>query len=517
MKYKNPILPGFHPDPSICRVGDDYYMVNSSFEYFPGIPIFHSNDLVHWKQIGHCLTRNEQLTLMQGAPNGTGIYAPTIRYHDGIFYVITTNVSYDNPQNGHGNFIISTKDPYGEWSNPIWTNLPGIDPSLFFDEDGKVYYCGTHGGIYLCEIDIETGEEKSDRRYIWGGTGGSCPEGPHIYRINNWYYLFISEGGTEYGHMLTVARSKDIFGPYEGCERNPVLTNRSLDLPIKAIGHADITEDQNGHWWAVCLGIRPICYPFKHNLGRETMLVPMYWDEEGWPVMGKEGAVEEEIDTEYLPLMKEQKVMDTANEYHVHDKFNSTQLDMSWNFIYNPIEELWSITAEREGITLYGNEIPLSKASSLAWIGRRQEHHNCIARTELNFIREKDMEEAGLSIYMNNQHHYEIALTNMEGKGCLIFRRQIGSLWRIENIVPCDSNSVLLEMEANMDNYIFRYSVHGDQYQEIGKGEAKYLTTEVGGAFTGNYIGLYATGNGQKCSNGANFKWFEYYNVKSEN
>ena len=210
MQYQNPILPGFHPDPSICRVGDDFYLVTSSFEYFPGLPIYHSRDLVHWEQIGHCLTRDSQVHLVTGAPNCLNIYAPTIRYHDGLFYVIVTNVTGDN----HGNFIITAKDPAGEWSDPIALPFPGIDPSLFFDEDGKVYYLGTDGGIYLSEMDITTGAAIGETHWLWQGTANN-PEGPHLYKIDGMYYLLLAQGGTELCHMAVLARSESILGPYE--------------------------------------------------------------------------------------------------------------------------------------------------------------------------------------------------------------------------------------------------------------------------------------------------------------
>lgn len=508
MKYYNPIISGLHPDPSICRVEEDYYLVNSSFEYFPGIPIFHSKDLLHWEPIGHCITRNTQLSLRKGFPNCTGIYAPTLRYHNGIFYVITTNISYGGEDDG--NFLIWTKDPYGEWSDPIWLDLPGIDPSLFFDEDGKVYYTGTYNEIILCEIDISTGKIIGEKKNIWAGTGGNDPEGPHIYKINDWYYLFISEGGTEYGHMLTVARSRNINGPYESCPRNPVLSNRSHGLPIKAVGHADITSDQNGNWWAVCLGIRTLGYPFKHNLGRETMLTPLVWDEDGWPIFGRDGLLDEEIETECLPLQIGGISNETINGKCFKEDFSNGSLHPSWNFIYNPIAQLWKIEKGEKGLTLYGNEVALSQADSLAWIGRRQEHHNCIVRTKLNFELNKDGEEAGLSIYMNNSHHYEVALTRIAGKNSIIVRRQIGTLWKVENVVLYDHNEVILEIEASVENYTFRYSSIGEKFETIGQGETAYLTTEVGGKFTGNYFALFATGNGKSCEKGALFEWFEY-------
>lgn len=505
MKYRNPILAGMHPDPSICRVGDDYYLVNSSFEYFPGIPVFHSKNLIQWEQIGHCITRNSQLTLRKGFPNETGTFAPTIRYCNGVFYVVCTNVTYGGEDDG--NFFVWTKDPYGEWSDPIWLDCPGIDPSFFFDEDGSVYYTGTASGeIYLCQIELPSGKRIGEYKNIWAGTGGNDPEGPHLYKINGWYYLLISEGGTEYGHMITVARSRAVYGPYESCPQNPVLTNRSHGLPIKAVGHADLFCDQNKHWWVMCLGIRPISYPFRHNLGRETMLVPVSWDEDGWPVIGRDGLLEEEIETDRLPLDKTIGLIELSNNIFFDD-FKDESLKMDWNYIYNPVEGL--VELNKDGLVLQGNQVSLAEADALAWIGRRQEHHNFHARTLLHFNPEQDGEEAGLCIYMNHRHHYEIAMTWIEGCRQLILRRQIGSLWKIEKQIPYSKNEVELILIGDMENYILGYR-DGDNDIIIGQGEAPYLTTEVGGKFTGNYIGLYATGNGKACTGKAIFSWFEY-------
>lgn len=500
MKYMNPIITGFHPDPSICRAGDDFYLVNSTFEYFPGIAVFHSKDLINWTQIGHCITRNEQLILIQGQPNCTGLFAPVIRYHEGIFYVICTNVTDDEDKGG--NFIVWTRDPAGEWSQPVYIDTPGIDPSLFWDEDGRTYYTGSSEGIFMCEINPLTGELLSEKQHIWQGTGGCCPEGPHIYKKDGWYYLLISEGGTEYCHMITMARSKSITGPYEACERNPVLTNRSLDTPIKAVGHADMIQDGNGNWWAVCLGIRPLGYPFLHNLGRETMLVPVVWKEGQWPEFGENGMLPEVVETDLLQCgQRQQKGTYT-------DSFSDKKLDLCWNFIYNPVPELWETNGQ--GLVLYGNEAGLSEAKAMAFVGRRQEHHNCIARTQIMFEPKQDGEEAGITIYMNNLHHYEVALTKIHDRGYIILRRQIGSLWKIEKQIPYESGQVVFELQCSKEYYTFWYGKTKEELKYMGKGETQYLTTEAGGRFTGNYIGLYATGNGSRCKKGAKFKWFEY-------
>ncbi|HZK62351.1 MAG TPA: glycoside hydrolase family 43 protein, partial [Anaerovoracaceae bacterium] len=220
--YRNPVIPGFHPDPSVCRVGNDYYLVTSTFEYFPGVPVFHSKDLVNWEQIGHCLTRESQLPLNKCRASG-GIYAPTIRYHDGLFYMVVTNVS------GGGNFYVTAKDPAGEWSKPFWVNQGGIDPTIFWDEDGKSYFMSnghqSTEGIVISEIDLKTGKRTTEPIAVWNGTGGRYPEAPHIYKKDGYYFLLIAEGGTEYGHKVTIARSKNIYGPYESAPGNPILTH----------------------------------------------------------------------------------------------------------------------------------------------------------------------------------------------------------------------------------------------------------------------------------------------------
>lgn len=241
MNYRNPIIQGFNPDPSICRVGEDYYLITSSFEYFPGIPIYHSRDLIHWKQIGNCLTRESQLPLRGVEPSG-GIWAPTIRYHNGVFYVTSTNI------NGHGNFFVTATDPAGEWSEPVWLNIGGIDPSFTFDE-GHVYYTVSHPnpeggwGIAQAEIDITTGG-LGELHHVWKGSGGKSPEAPHLYKIGDFYYLMIAEGGTYFTHMETIARSLSPWGPFESCPRNPILTNMQSLIPdVQCVGHGDLVQE----------------------------------------------------------------------------------------------------------------------------------------------------------------------------------------------------------------------------------------------------------------------------------
>lgn len=506
MKYKNPIIPGFHPDPSICRVGEDYYLVTSSFEYFPGVPLFHSRDLMNWRQIGHCLTRKSQLDLTKARASG-GIFAPTIRYYEGRFYMITTNVT------GGGNFYVWTENPEGEWSEPIWIDHQGIDPSLFFDHDGKVYYTGTgssrdKAGIYQFEIDIKTGKKLSETKFVWGGTGGSSPEGPHLYKINDIYYLIISEGGTEHGHMITAARSKAPYGPFEPCPRNPILSNRSLKAPIKATGHADLIQAQDGSWWTVCLGIRPVGYPFRHHLGRETFLAPVKWDEDGWPVMGNSGTIDLQMEAECFEKVISKEVSCEAESKR--DDFNSDKLDNCWNFLRNPYENDWSLKGRKGYITLTGTEVTLNDLDSPAFIGRRQEHFKVETHTLLDFEPLKNGEEAGLTVIQNNYHHYEIAVTLLQDKKSIIFRRRIGTLWKVENCIECDGGPVVLGIIANHTEYTFTYAKPGKESITIGKGECHYLSTEVAGGFTGVFFGMYATCSNKQSRAKAYFDWFDY-------
>ena len=290
-----PVLPGCYPDPSICRVEDDYYLVTSTFEYFPGLPIFHSRDLVHWRQLGHAIDRPAQLDL-SGVLSSGGLYAATLRHHDGVFYLVNTLVQACDGAQG-GNYLLTAGDPAGPWSDPVWlTDAEGIDPSLFFDDDGRAWYVGARPSrepawegqtdTWLRELDITTLQLAGPEHVLWHGAllGAVWAEGPHLYKVDGRYYLLAAEGGTEHNHAVSVARADEVTGPYAGNPGNPVLTHRNLGrgYPIVATGHADLVQLPDGEWWAVLLAMRP--YGGYHcNLGRETFLVPVVW-EDGWPV-----------------------------------------------------------------------------------------------------------------------------------------------------------------------------------------------------------------------------------------
>jgi len=507
MNYRNPVISGFHPDPSICRSDDDYFLVTSSFEYFPGVPLFHSKDLVHWEQIGHCLTRPEQLDLQQARSSG-GIYAPTIRYHNGIYYMVTTNVS------AGGNFYVYTKDPRGEWSNPVYVDQPGIDPDLFFDEDGSVYFSTAWGnsetgtGIYQSRINIESGKRLTDYTFVWQGTGGQYPEAPHLYHIGDWYYLLIAEGGTEYGHMVTISRSEKVTGPFEACPHNPILTHRSQLKSIHATGHADLVQTSEGSWWAIFLAIRPVGYPKRHHLGRETFLAPVSWTADGWPIIGDNGTVSEVMSAQELTLQPKVHLP-------IRDDFNTGKLASHWNLLRSPNTDTYSLKSKESCLTLYGSAETLDDCGTPAFVGRRQQHFACEASTQLTFDPQQDGEEAGITVYMNERFHYELAVKRISGERKLIFRRRLGSLWKVENEMPLSADSVILTVRADKWHYYFEATIGARNTTAFGQGECALLATEVAGGFTGVFIAMYATGNGANSISPAHYDWFDYEGTES--
>jgi xylan 1,4-beta-xylosidase len=499
MQYTNPVIPGFYPDPSVCRVGNNYYLVTSTFEYFPGVPIFHSHDLIHWRQIGNCLTHASQLPLANARSSG-GIFAPTIRHHAGVFYMATTNVSSGK------HLYVFTEDPAGNWSEPVWVEQGGIDPSLFFDDDGKIYFtCTNLGGIYQFQIDIQTGQPLTEPCKVWSGTGGRYPEAPHLYKINGRYYLMIAEGGTEYGHMETIARSHSPWGPFEPCPRNPILTHRNRGVhPIQGTGHGDIIEAHDGSWWIVFLAFRRMeQYSNYHHLGRETFLAPLTWDKDGWPVVYREGTVELEMEAECLPPHP-------WEPEPTCDDFDSTTLKPYWNFLRNPRLEDWSLTERPGWLRLKGSTVTLDDVDTPAFVGRRQQHPACRAAVHLDFSPQRDHEEAGLTVFMNEGHHYEIAVTSRDSARVVFVRRRIGDLSTVvaqENIL---GGIIDLQIQAELTHYTFSYILDGHPPRTLATGAARYLSSEVAGGFTGVYFGMYATGNGKAAMFPADFDWFDY-------
>lgn len=502
MHYQNPIIPGFNPDPSICFAEDTFYLVTSTFEFFPGVPVYKSKNLAEWECIGHCLTRKSQLNL-EGCGASGGIYAPTIRYHKGTFFMVVTNVS------DKGNFIVHTTDPAGEWSEPAWVKQGGIDPSLLFDED-KVYFVSNgddkgHHGIYLCEVNPFTGEMLTDSVLISNGCGGRCAEAPHIYHIGDMYYLMLAEGGTEYGHMVTISRSSSIYGPFEACTHNPVLSHRDDNTsPIQCTGHADLIEDKNGNWWMVALGVRPLSSArggvMLHNLGRETFLIPVVW-ENGWPVVGNNGRASLSVDAP-LPADLQGSAAVTNKNFvrapRLEEQFEKEHWHQEFTFVRNPVIENYKLLPEEEVLLLKGSTDTLStEFGAPTFLGVRQTEFCQEASTVVtleNMGSEKEMAAAGLSVFYNHDHHYDILITPSETGYDILLRRKLYDLCAITNIAAVTSNQVSFKVAADSEYYSFYYAQPGETWKLLGKGSAAGMTTEITRTmtFTGTFFGMFA-------------------------
>lgn len=519
-RISNPILPGFYPDPSICRVDEDYYLVTSTFAYFPGVPIFHSKDLVNWEQIGNILDRKEQLKLT-GIGHSGGIFAPTLRYHEGTFYMITTNVG-----NG-GNFIVTAKDPKGPWSDPYFIEgADGIDPSLFFDDDGKCYYCGTKGRregeryygdneIWLQELDIKNMKLIGESYAIWHGAlrGVVWPEAPHIYKKDGRYYLLIAEAGTGHEHAVTVASSDEITKPFVGYKSNPILTHRHLgiDYPIVNVGHGDIVETQNGEWYLVVLASRPYGGYYR-NLGRETFLVPMEW-ENGWPLINRGvGLVESTVKVPNLPFTP-------VKPLHEKEDFNEDKLPLRFLYLRNPNLSNYSLN-ERKGYLRM--KLAPEKITDLV-----SPSYTCIRQTGMSFVFEAkmefdpvtDKEEAGVVILQSNEFHYRFIKKLRDGvKVLVLIRCKDGKEEIIAEVnhddVDNNNPEIQLRIAADFQDLTFSYSYDGITYNTLMSGaDGRILSTDVAGGFVGNTIGVYCSSNGSESKNYSDFDWILYKNV----
>ncbi|MBP1546835.1 MAG: family 43 glycosylhydrolase [Oscillospiraceae bacterium] len=476
MIYKNPIVKGFYPDPSVCEHNGKYYMVCSSFQYFPGVPLFESDDLVNWTQIGHVLTRKSQVMLEKINSSG-GVFAPTIRCHNGRFYMVTTN------DTTHENFYVYTDDIYGEWSEPVSVKQGGIDPSLLFDDDGKVYFISNGaddegvGGVCQCRINIETGEKLTPTKCIWQGTGGRYLESPHMYKINGEYYLMAAEGGTEYGHMITYARGNSPWGPFENYARNPVLTNRNkAPYIIQGIGHGDLVQDKNGEWHIICLGFRQIhMWQTYHHLGREVFMIPVSFGSDGWFTAGLDGTCDEEYDIDGVSAQK------PLPNYTLED----IKSGVCRCFLRHPFEENYDFSGDR--VILNGTAVTLDHTDSPTFVGIRQRDFDM----ELTADVKVSEGEGGITVYHCESEHYDIAVRRTESGFEAILRLNIGGIKHIQSSVPLTSDEARLMIRSDSVFYNFYVSENGKE-THLGGGQSKYLSSEVCGGFTGVILGLYA-------------------------
>lgn len=491
VSYNNPVIHGFFSDPSVCRVGDDYYLVNSTFEYFPGVPVFHSKDLVNWEMIGYCIDRATQL------PKGLNIFATTIRYHEGTFYMITTNIGAE------GNFYVTASNPAGPWSDPIFTDVKGIDPDLFFDDNGKVYCISST--FELHEIDIKTGKFLSEGRTVWNGTGGRYAEGPHIYKKDGFYYLMAAEGGTEEAHSETIARSKNIWGPYNPNPANPILTHCNAagqGNPIQGVGHADIINAHDGSWWIVFHGYRSNGDGNHHILGRETCLAPVSWPKNGWPVVNGDGTASVNMSCSTLPLHP------FAGQ-PARTGFDTPKPGLEWNYLRYPVADNYSLTSRNGYLRLKGSEQTIDDRKSPTFMGRRVQDMNFSATTQMEFNPNKNNEEAGMTL-LNNGAHFDLLVKQSNGKRVLVCRLHFGNVIHDSEQIALKAGPVKLMVKGEKSNFSFWYAQGNEPLKEVQKVASKFLSSETAGGFTGLYVGLYATGNGKACTAAADYDWFEY-------
>jgi xylan 1,4-beta-xylosidase len=531
--YRNPILPGFHPDPSICRVGDDFYLVNSSFAYFPGIPIYHSRDLARWEQIGNALDRPSQLPL-EGAGISRGLFAPTIRHSRGTFYIACTNVD-----NG-GNFIVTARDPAGPWSEPRWLrNAPGIDPSLFFDDDpassaaaapssggdGRAWYCGTrpvpegerYSGnweVWLQELDARSLELIGEPIPLWRGALRECvwPEGPHIYRRGGWYYLMIAEGGTGPDHAITIARSRSIAGPYEGKRSNPILTHRHLGaaFPITNVGHGDLVEDPNGDWWMTLLACRPI-RGFS-VLGRETFMVPVAWEDD-WPLpCPGVGKVEEAFEAPRLPRFDAGRAPD-------RDDFDAPKLAPRWLSLRGPAEAFSSLSERPGFLRLRLLPSTLREREAVSFVALRQLDASYAAVAAMEFEPRAEGESAGLALVQSEdcQYRLEVALSQGRKVARLVAVEPrgdgAGASPGAERVIaekPCAAGPIILSATSRYDELRFSFGPPAATESLAAGIDGTLLSTERAGGFVGTTIGMFASSGGRPSVNAADFDWFVF-------
>lgn len=523
----NPILTGFYPDPSIVKVDADYYLVNSTFSYFPGIPVMHSKDLKNWKQIGNVIHRPSQMDFM-GERMTRGLFAPAISYHKGVFYVSCTDIDH------MGNFVVTAKDPAGPWSDPV--RLPevrGIDPSIYFDKDAdkayilynsdapdnKPLYSG-HRTIRMYEFDYENlkvvGEET---QLVNGGVDITQKpvwiEGPHIWKRNGWYYLYAAEGGTSVNHSEVVFRSRSPKGPYVPYGNNPILTQRHLpedrENPITSTGHAQFVEGPDGKTYSIFLAVRPYEGDY-YNTGRETFIAPIEWKND-WPHFALGGEeVKYAYEVDYKEILQEGALPQSGNFEYTLDLKKG--LDPSLLFM-RTVDSTSFFISKKQGLVLKLKPETIAEYGNPSFVGKRQQHLYSRAETEMQFRAESEREKAGLVAFQNEEHFYFLAVSQNDGQNVVQLFKSNTDDSVMETIaeVPLKSKNdeIKLAIESKGDTYSFHYSINGKDWHLVKENvDAKFLSTKEAGGFIGCLYGMYATSSGEQADNSASFEYLKY-------
>lgn len=499
-EFFNPVIPGWASDPSVCRVDSTYYLVTSTFGYFPGVPLYVSHDLVNWQLAGNILDRPSQLPCLQGQSlDRGGIYAPTIRYNrfNKTFYMITTDV-------GKGNFYVTARNPLGPWSDPVWLpDVDGIDPSFFFDDDGKAYIIhkeetagkpkwNNHRSILIIRFDTERGTTVGPNiPFCEEGVGPeerlARDEGPHLYKVDGRYYVLCAEGGTSVFHSEVCYQADSVLGPYRRWPRNPMLTQRLLNdrrtNKVACAGHADLVQTPEGEWWAVFLATRPVNNGFE-NLGRETFLMPVKWSRDGFPY------ITQEKDTVPMRLTRARSVRQAGSEqgnFVWTDDFSASRLRPEWLMLWGDASAWYRL---HKGLRLKCAPNTLGQSVTPAYVGRRLQHHRFSVEADMEF-EPGTHTSAGLMLVKNGTRQYYLArnAAGMTLLRCNKGRREpLGSL-----ALPREARRVQLRVVADGTTFAFFVRTGGGAWQPVAEGvDASFLSTRSAGGFTGTTIGMYA-------------------------
>lgn len=513
----NPILPGCFPDPSICRVGDDYYLVTSTFEYLPGLPILRSRDLVHWETIGYAIDRDGMLDFNRIASSG-GLYAPTIRHDGERFWIVCTIVDQQDDTRG-GNFVVTAEDPAGPWSDPIWLDVAGIDPSVAFDEDGRAWMHGTRlaaDPLWFHQTEVWVREYSrteqalvGEEHVIWHGAvdGVVWAEAPHLYRIDGRWYLIAAEGGTEFHHAVSVARADEVTGPYVGNKANPVFTHRHLGRHSRVIGagHADLVQAPDGSWQAVMLAMRA-ADGHHYPLGRETFLCEVSW-ENGWPVFAPgRGRLAETVEIPWSDAAVDERTWqpDARSAGAVlPDDPRWTSLRVVPRSVATPDGEGWTLPVRAE---------TLRDAGTVAFLGVRQQHDHVDVTVSLDASALAVGESAGLVVRQSEKDHAVVQITKTDaGLQMSGVRSKAGRIEVSDGAVLPFAASVVLGVRSR--GYDYTLLAEGEV---VAHADGRELDASSTGGFLGIWLGVFATSNGREARGSVGIREFRYVPSEDE-
>lgn len=509
-QYRNPIVQGFYPDPSVTRAGKDYYLVNSTFAWFPGLPIFHSTDLVHWTQVGNAIDRPGMLDFKRLGLS-RAVFAPSIEHHDGLFYILNTCVDCG------GNFLITAKDPKGPWSDPTWLpEVGGIDSAIFFDDDGKAWIVNNdeppekaeypgHRAIWIQQYDVAARKTVGPRTVLLDkGVNPAAkpiwPEGPHILKKDGWYYLVAAEGGTAEGHSQVVLRAKTVTGPYAPYANNPILTQRDLHrdrpLPITSAGHADLVDTPDGRWWATFLAVRPYGDDL-YNTGRETFLLPVEW-KDGWPVILPAG---EKIPYVHAaPKLPVTAAAPTSGPFTAAESFAGPDLPPNWMTMRIPASRWWSVKGGTLSLQARPDKLGGHEQPSM-W-ARRQQHMNATVSTTVRFTPRADGDKAGLVALQNDDAWWFVGLVRDGGRTLVRVEKRTGKDDPVDGVVVA-AKPVAAGVPLNLRIVVkagaldFAYGAKAGRWETLKAGaDGTSLSTKKAGGFVGTMLGVYAHGAG---------------------